>query len=151
MSALWRHGISGDLPLLTVRMQRAEDLALARQALEAQEYWRLKGLAADLILLNEHEEGYRKELHDALTLLVEHGPWASRAGQSGGVFLLRVDLLGTDEHHALLAYARAVLRGADGSLAMQLDRAAPFVAEAPPPPAARPRAGPENGDGRCPN
>ncbi len=143
VSALWRHGISGDLPLLTVRIERAQDLALARQALEAQEYWRLKGLAADLILLNEHEEGYRKEVHDLLTLLVEHGPWASRAGQSGGVFLLRVDLLSADEHRALLAYARAVLRGTDGSLAMQLDRAAPFLVEPSSPPAQRPRTVPE--------
>ena len=140
VSALWRRGISGDLPLLAVRIERAQDLALARQALEAQEDWRLKGLEADLILLNEHEEGYRKELHDLLTLLVERGPWGSRAGKSGGVFLLRADLLSPDDHRALLAYARAVLRGEDGSLAMQLDRAAPFVPEAPPPPAARPRA-----------
>ncbi|HMA29663.1 MAG TPA: response regulator [Thermoanaerobaculia bacterium] len=140
VSALWRHGISGDLPLLTVRIQRSQDLALARQALEAQEYWRLKGLAADLILLNEHEEGYRKELHDLLTQLVERGPWASRAGKSGGVFLLRVDLLSPDDHRALLAYANAVLRGEDGSLAMQLDRASPYAPEPPSPPAPHPRA-----------
>ncbi|HSB62789.1 MAG TPA: response regulator [Thermoanaerobaculia bacterium] len=140
-SALWRHGISGDLPLLTVRLERAQDLDLARQALEAQEYWRLKGLAADLILLNEHEEGYRKELHDLLAELVEHGPWASRARQSGGVFLLRQDLLGgAEEHRALLAYARAILRGTEGSLAMQLDRAAPFLPESPPPVPASPQA-----------
>ncbi len=121
-SALWRHGISGDLPILTVRLERTEDLALARQTLEAQEYWRLKGLAADLVLLNEHPEGYRKELHDLLTELVERGPWAPHAGKKGGVFLLRGDLLSPDEQRGLLVYARAVLRGADGDLALQLDR-----------------------------
>jgi cyclic beta-1,2-glucan synthetase len=137
-SALWRHGISGDLPILTVRLERIEDLTLARQTLEAQEYWRLKGLAADLVLLNEHPEGYRKELHDLLTELVERGPWAPHAGKKGGIFLLRGDLLGPDEHRGLLAYARAVLRGEDGDLALQLDRTEPWAVEPPPPPVARP-------------
>ncbi|MEO8054248.1 MAG: response regulator [Acidobacteriota bacterium] len=133
-SALWRHGISGDLPVLTVLLERAADLDLARQALEAQEYWRLKGIAADLVLLNQHPEGYRKELHDALTELVERGPWAPHAGARGGVFLLRGDLLGPDEQRGLLVYARAVLRGEDGDLALQLNRAEAWAAEPPPPP-----------------
>ena len=137
-SALWRHGISGDLPILTVRLERDTDLDLARQALEAQEYWRLKGLAADLVLLNEHPEGYRKELHDSLTELVERGPWAPHAGAKGGVFLLRGDLLGPDEQRGLLVYARAVLRGEDGDLALQLNRAEPWITEPPPPPTAPP-------------
>lgn len=137
-SALWRHGISGDLPILTVRLERSEDIALARQALEAQRFWRLKGLAADLVLLNEHPEGYRKELHDLLTDLVERGPWAPHAGKMGGVFLLRGDLISPDEQRGLLVYARAVLRGADGDLALQLDRTEAWAVEPPPPPVARP-------------
>ena len=136
-SALWRHGISGDLPVLAVRLQRAADLSLARQALEAQEYWRLRGLAADLVLLNEHPEGYRKELHDLLTDLVERGPWAAHAGKKGGVFLVRGDLLSADELRGLLVYARAVLNGEDGDLALQLERAAPWVVDPPPPPIPR--------------
>ncbi|MFI5197049.1 MAG: GH36-type glycosyl hydrolase domain-containing protein [Thermoanaerobaculia bacterium] len=133
-SALWRHGISGDLPILTVRLGRAADLALARQTLEAQEYWRLKGLASDLVLLNEHPEGYRKELHDLLRELVERGPWAPHSGKKGGVFLLRGDLLGPDEQRGLLAHARAVLSGEGGGLALQLDRTDLWAAEPPPPP-----------------
>jgi cyclic beta-1,2-glucan synthetase len=41
-NSLWPHGISGDLPILLVRVVD-DDLAVVRQALEAQEYWRLKG------------------------------------------------------------------------------------------------------------
>jgi cyclic beta-1,2-glucan synthetase len=144
-SALWRHGISGDLPILTVCLERTEDLALARQALDAQRYWHLKGLAADLVLLNEHPEGYRKEFHDALTELVERGPWAPHAGKKDGIFLLRGDLLAPDEQRGLLVYARAILRGDAGDLALQLDRTDPWAAEPPPPPAveAPPETAPE--------
>ena len=51
---LWAHGISGDLPILLVRVVEENDLPLVRQVLQAQEYWRLKGLSADVVILNEH-------------------------------------------------------------------------------------------------
>jgi cyclic beta-1,2-glucan synthetase len=40
---LWAHGISGDLPILLVRVVEENDIPLVRQVLQAQEYWRLKG------------------------------------------------------------------------------------------------------------
>ncbi len=42
---LWAHGISGDLPIVLVRIDDAEDLGIVRQLLRAHEYWRLKQLA----------------------------------------------------------------------------------------------------------
>jgi cyclic beta-1,2-glucan synthetase len=42
---LWPHAISGDLPILLVRVLEGDDLPLVRQVLQAQEYWRLKGLS----------------------------------------------------------------------------------------------------------
>ena len=53
-AGLWPHGISGDLPILLVRVVGDDDVALVRQVLQAQEYWRLKGLSADVVILNEH-------------------------------------------------------------------------------------------------
>ena len=60
---LWPHGISGDLPLVVVTVTGGDDdLALARQVLQAQEYWRLKGLQADVVILNAHAIGYLDEV-----------------------------------------------------------------------------------------
>ena len=52
-SALWAHGISGDLPIVLVRIDDADDLEIVRQLLRAHEYWRMKRLAVDLVILNE--------------------------------------------------------------------------------------------------
>ncbi len=46
-SALWRHGISGDLPIVLIRIDDAEDQDIVRQLLRAHEYWRMKQLAVD--------------------------------------------------------------------------------------------------------
>ena len=50
-SALWPHGISGDLPLVLVRIDDESDLEIVKQLLRAHEYWRLKRLAVDLVIL----------------------------------------------------------------------------------------------------
>jgi len=119
-SGLWAHGVSGDLPILVVRVIHDQDLTLVRQALRAQEYWRLKGLSADLVVLNEHPATYLDEVHELLRTLLEKGSWAAWRDRPGGVFLLRGDGMPEPERLLLLAAARAVLNGERGELADQL-------------------------------
>ena len=117
---LWPHGISGDLPIMVVRVVEENDLSLVRQALRAQEYWRLKGLNADVVILNEYPASYLDEIHEQLQALLETGPWAAWKQRPGGVFLLRGDGMAEPERVLLMAAARAVLSGEHGGLAGQL-------------------------------
>ncbi len=86
---LWAHGISGDLPILLVRVVEEDDIPLVRQVLQAQEYWRLKGLSADVVILNEHPVSYLDEMHVQLGVVLDTGPWGAWKHRPGGVFLLR--------------------------------------------------------------
>jgi len=147
---LWGHGISGDLPILVVRVIEQDDIPLVKQALQAQEFWRLKGLSADVVVLNEHPASYRDEMHQALASLVENGPWGAWKARPGGVFLLRGDSLGEAERTLLCAAARAVLSGDRGDLAAQLDFPFPepewppeITSRPPPRPLAPPTLQPE--------
>jgi cellobiose phosphorylase len=156
-AGLWAHGISGDLPLLVVRVVEEDDLPLVRQVLQAQDYWRLKGLSADVAVLNEHPASYLDEMHEQLGAMIESGPWAGYKDKPGGVFLLRGESLPTAERVLLQAAARAVLSGEHGDLEGQLDRpvdetdwpAERFVAHAaePKPPGERPALRFDNGVG----
>src|SRR5579864_6207800 len=124
-AGLWPYGISGDLPLLVVRLGTHEGLGLARQVLQAQEYWRLKGLRADVVILNEELVSYRDEVQTQINALVDAGPWSAWKRQPGGVFLLRGDHLGDTGRSVLLAAAQTVLSDDRGDLAAQLDRPHP--------------------------
>ena len=127
---LWPHGISGDLPILLVRVVQENDLPLVRQVLQAQEYWRLKGLLADVVILNEHPVSYLDEMHAALTALLDNGPWRMWEHRPGGAYLLRGDRMPEAERILLASVARAVLSGERGELANQLDRPDPLWPEA---------------------
>ncbi|MCU0863384.1 MAG: glycosyl transferase [Planctomycetes bacterium] len=135
-SALWAQGISGDLPLVVVRIDDQGDLGLVRQLLRAHEYWRSKRLAVDLVLLNERASSYVQDLHTAMETLVRSSEQRTRNSppdQTGRIFVLRVDRIAPATRSTLLAAARVVLFGHRGSLAEQVRRRA----ETPLPPTAR--------------
>jgi len=120
-AGLWPHGISGDLPILVVRVLGDGDVGLVRDVLHAQEYWRLKGLSADVVILNEDPSSYLDEMHAQLTALLDNGPWRTWKHRSGGAYLLRADRIGTAERTVIQAVARAVLGADRGDLRAHLD------------------------------
>ncbi|HEU4992707.1 MAG TPA: hypothetical protein VFT52_09480, partial [Luteimonas sp.] len=139
---LWAQGISGDVPIVVVRIDEVEDSGVVREVLRAREYWRLKGLAVDLVILNERGASYVQDLQVALEMLVRTSRSRTHLGaerEAGGIFVLRSDLIAGEIRALLLAVARVVLLSRRGGLAHQLDR---VVAPRPEmPPAARKPAG----------
>jgi cyclic beta-1,2-glucan synthetase len=124
-SALWPHGISGDLPIVLVRIDEMDDLGLVRQLLSAHDYFRLKCLPVDLVILNEKASSYVQDLQAALEALVRTGRGRlppEGEERRGEVFVLRADLVAPEVRGVLLAAARVVLAAASGSLAEQIVR-----------------------------
>ncbi|HET6498752.1 MAG TPA: glucoamylase family protein, partial [Coriobacteriia bacterium] len=135
VSGLWSLGISGDNPILLVRIDEPEHAPLVRQALLAHQYWRHKGLVSDLVVLNTRPTAYSGELDDRLRLLVRTGHALQLADKPGGVFLRRADQMHPDVLNLLESVARAVLEGGGGSIELQLNRRGARPAD---PPALRP-------------
>jgi cyclic beta-1,2-glucan glucanotransferase len=150
--ALWPYGISGDLPIVLVRIDEPEDREIVRQCLRAHEYWRTKRVAVDLVILNEKGTSYAQDLQTSLEELLrtseakhqQHDGFDTR----GGIFILRADRLPPADRILLQSAARAVLLSRRGTLAEQVSRlphpevahsagerrpsAAPLVEETPP-------------------
>ena len=73
-SGLWGYGISGDYPLVLVRVSEKARVGLVRQMIQAHAYWRRKGLITDLLFWNEDVSGYRQDLTDELIRQTSLGP-----------------------------------------------------------------------------
>jgi cyclic beta-1,2-glucan synthetase len=119
-SGLWAYAISGDYPVLLVRVGSQEELELVRELLQAHTYWRDRQLKIDLVILNERDTSYDQELQGHLYRLVarmESDAWLNRRG---GIFILRADLMGRADRTLLETAARAVLDGKKGRLIEQL-------------------------------
>ncbi len=118
--ALWTHGISGDLPILLIRIDDPDFSDLLREVLLAQEFWRLNSMSVDLVILNEEPAGYQQPLGEGVRAVIRSSPGDAHRDQRGGVFLRRSGDLSEGDRALLLGAARVVLTASGGSLTRQL-------------------------------
>ncbi len=122
-SGLWPHAISGDLPIVLLRIDQVEDMALVRQLLRAHEYWRVKRLGVDLVIVNERASSYVQDLQIAIETAVRSSRSGPRLGDEhaqGSVFMLRADLMSEGARALLQSAARIVLVAHRGTIADQI-------------------------------
>ena len=93
---------------MLVHVADTSAIALVRHLLHAQEYWRVKDLRADLVVLNDHPADYLDEVQAQLTSLLQEPRWSGWLDKPGGMFLLRSDGMPEADRHLLLAVARIV-------------------------------------------
>lgn len=120
-SGLWGYAISGDLPIVLLRIGDAARIDLVRQLVQAHAYWRQKGLAVDLVIWNEEHAGYRQRLQDQIVGLITSGLEASVIDRPGGIFVRPAEQISGEDRILLQSVARAILVDSQGTLAEQLD------------------------------
>lgn len=134
-SALWPHAISGDLPIVLLRIDSTDDLAQVRQLLRAHEYWRMKRLGVDLVIVNERASSYVQDLQQAIETAVHSSqsrPRIHEGHAQGSVIVLRGDLMGLDARLLLQSVARVALMAHRGPIADQLALIPPALRYPPP-------------------
>jgi cellobiose phosphorylase len=130
-SGLWGYAISGDLPIVLLRIGDLVNIELVRQLIQAHAYWRLKGLAVDLVIWNEDRAGYRQVLQDQILGLVAVGMEAQVIDRPGGIFVRSAEQISEEDRTLFQTVARVVISDSRGTLAEQIDRAGPPRARVP--------------------
>ena len=119
---LWAFAISGDYPILLLKLKRIEDLRLLHEVLQAYTYWRRRGLLIDVVIVNRLESGYDQGLQGRIFRALNRTGNQDRVNKRGGVFVLHEDQMNEAEKVLLQTAARVVLDGEAGSLEQQLAR-----------------------------
>ena len=78
-SALWGLGISGDLPIVLLQIDDVQDIAVLHQVLSAHEYWGMRQLPVDLVILNDRLSSYVQDLQVAIDSAVRAAQSRPRA------------------------------------------------------------------------
>ena len=121
-SGLWGHGISGDLPIVLLRIADQSKIDLVRQLIHAHAYWRFKGLSVDLVIWNEDQSGYRQLLHDDIVSLIAGSTEAHIVDRPGGIFVRRPEQMSDEDRILMQSVARVVLTDSGGMLVDQIER-----------------------------
>jgi len=124
-SGLWSFAVSGDLPIVLIRIGDINRIDLVKQVLQAHTYWRMKGLFSDLVIINEDFSGYRAVLHDQIIGLINAGPEAQIIDKPGGIFVRRAEDLSEEDRVLFQSVARVVLTDSAETLVEQVARRVP--------------------------
>lgn len=117
---LWAHGISGDLPILLVRVSDVAELSLVLELLRAHTYWRNQQVCIDLVILNLHDSSYSQELQEQLHRLIARSNSSGWLNRRGGIFVVNADQMKQADRTLIETVARVVLDGQKGSVDDQL-------------------------------
>jgi len=128
-SDLWAFGISGDHPILAVRVGDARTSELLDLVLKAHRLWRDSGIRIDLCLLHTGASGYLEPVRDRLLDQLRSVGSQELLGHRGGIHVIGEHLAEGDQPSVVAGLAALLLEtdasdpGA-GSLAAQLERRA---------------------------
>jgi cyclic beta-1,2-glucan synthetase len=121
-SGLWGYSISGDLPIVLLQIEDPANINIVRQLVQAHAYWRLKGLAVDLVIWNEDHAGYRQLLQEQIIGLIAAGIEANSIDRPGGIFVRSADQISNEDRILFQTVARAIINDTRGALADQINR-----------------------------
>nr|MBP8988889.1 hypothetical protein [Clostridia bacterium] len=113
-SGLWRFGISGDYPLILLKVQSVSELPIIRDVLLAYEYLKLNQVDTDLVIINEEPASYAQELEHRLRELTANLKIYSRGENKPSLFILPRHFISDEEYHLLLSVSRVILDGKSG-------------------------------------
>ncbi|SLM62712.1 MULTISPECIES: glycoside hydrolase family 94 protein [Dickeya] len=132
-SSLWGWSISGDLPIVLFSITSEESIPSISTLIQAHRYWRLKGLAVDLVILNDSPGGYQQVLQQRIMNLVYAGAEASLLDKSGGIFVRNGEHLSAEDKLLLMSVAHLCLDDRAGGLNEQLNQRIHTPKTVPPP------------------
>ncbi|MDF2557220.1 MAG: ndvB [Bacillales bacterium] len=118
-SALWSIGISGDNPIVLIRIADMLSNDFAKKCISCHEYLRKNGLPLSFVFLNESTENYYQELQTSLRRLIEqnllHG-----FSTNGKIHVINANHLEEESKNLLFALSRIILVADGPSLKAQL-------------------------------
>ncbi|NLB43212.1 MAG: glycosyl transferase family 36, partial [Clostridiales bacterium] len=120
-SALWSYGISGDLPIIVLQLEKMEHMETVKQMLTAHDYFRLQGLQLDLVLLNTYGSSYEQPVQERLQELTSISHARDILDMPGGVFIRQSSNIPPEDLNLLYSVARIVLKAEQGSIANQME------------------------------
>lgn len=117
-SGLWGYSISGDLPIVLLRIEKQANMQMAKQLIQAHSYWRLKGLMVDLVIWNEEHSGYRQVFQNDIETLIPPEVRDKR----GGIFVRASDQISNEDRILFQTVARVNISDNGGTLADHVKR-----------------------------
>ncbi|HMO02821.1 MAG TPA: glucoamylase family protein [Oligoflexia bacterium] len=121
-NAFWRFGVSGDYPIILLRINSPTDIKLLSKLLAAHFYLRSRGVRFDLVILNEYGVSYLQNLNEEAAFTIRSSMSGSLVEKPGGIYLRSSQQISEEEKILLSSTARLTFSGVNGEFEDQLNK-----------------------------
>ncbi len=120
-SSLWGHSISGDLPIVLLTITDSQNMNIVTTLIRAHNYWRQKGLCADLVIINENMGGYRQDLQNQIVDLIAADAQSDRNNKFGRILVRNGEQISQEDRILLMSVACIVFDDQSGGILEQIN------------------------------
>ena len=115
-SNLWKYGISGDLPIILVKIEDLNDMYIVKELLRAHEYFRSKNIKVDLVILNNEENSYDQYVNYEIENAILNRQMEYLKNISGGVFIMNMNQMDKNDIELLEFKSNVIINAKDGDI-----------------------------------
>ena len=119
INELWKYGISGDYPIVFVKIKNVNDIDVIKELIKAYEYFKTKNLEIDLVILNEERDKYNSYVKDAILDSILNRNIAYMLNIKGGIYVL--NNINDEDKEIISVYSKLVIDAKNGNLNLQLN------------------------------
>lgn len=121
-SKLWKFGISGDLPILLIKLSSNKDVSNLSTLLSAHEYLRINGVYFELIVIGQESVSYRMDIHDEVMHRLHSSGASHFLNKPAGIFYFNISDLNEEDLSLFEFVARIDFEANSESISDQLDQ-----------------------------
>lgn len=113
-SDLWKFGISGDLPIILVKINDINDSYVIEQLVKMQDYFFYKKIKIDLVILNEEANSYEQYLNEKIFEIMGKENTNYLFNQNGGIHILKKYTITKEEINLIYSYSNVIIEASKG-------------------------------------
>lgn len=114
--SFWKYGISGDLPIILVKIKNLEDMYVVEELIDAFEYYRAKNLNLDLIILNDESNVYERFVKENIEEVISNKQLSFLINQHSGIFILNKNEMLVEDIDAIEFKSNVSIDSANGGI-----------------------------------
>ena len=115
-SELWKYGISGDIPIILVKIKNVNESYVVKEVLKAYEFIRAKNFEIELVIIDEEKHSYENYVREEIEGLILNSQMSYLKNIRGGIFEIPKSEISKDDIELLEFVANIIIDSGKGSL-----------------------------------
>ena len=117
---LWKYGISGDLPIILIKIRDVNDGYVIREVLKAYEFFRTKNIQTEVVILDEEKHSYENYVREEIENSILNSQMSYLKNIKGGIFTLSVAEMERNDIELINFVSSIIIDGKKGGITNNL-------------------------------